>query len=63
MRLPKDTNEWTPNHLKQAIKERDAAFARYEAKVDFNDLDASAELFAAYLRKDQVVDDLMLVCS
>jgi hypothetical protein len=60
MRLPKDNGDWHNGHLEVAIRERDNAFKRYEAKVDFNNRAASAKLFAVYLKKDEVVENIMM---
>ena len=60
MRLPQDANEWHGGHLARAVAARDAAFARYERRVDFANLPASEELYAAYLRREDDVENLML---
>ena len=63
MRLPKDTGEWTQRHLDTALAERLSAFERYEAKVDMNNREASENLYAAYLHKEEVANNVSLIVT
>jgi len=48
IRLPSNTDNVTPEHVEQAINHARALFQKYEGKVDFNNPDATLDLYRNY---------------
>lgn len=58
VRLPKDPDNWDSRHVDKAIEAAWRAFARYEARIDFNlPRDKQDEIYEPYRRcRQQAVD-------